>query len=291
MKKNRILIQCALFLALMILSACEMPTKNPTTSPADVVFETAQAAAAGTLTQQANLIPSQTSTPILTDTATIAPPIITLAPPTPNKPMVSVSKETNCRSGPDTSFLRVGGLFPDMMAEVVALDTSGQFYYIRNPQDTQNFCWLWGYYATLVGDGANLPRFTPMPTPTLTATPTPVADFSFVSLEIEGCVGSFVQVSVKNIGSVIWSSGSVISKDTVSGIVSTEQKLDIFREVNGCLYAGPGQSDLTNGEIGFLQGYDLIPYVPGHPILVTVKMCTQDLLAGTCITKETTFTP
>jgi len=161
MKKNRILMIFALSLALILLiSACEMPTKKPTPSPADVVFETAQAAAAGTLTQQANLVPSQTTAPILTNTV----PEITLAPPTPNKPMVSVSKETNCRVGPDTSFQRLGGLLPGVMADVVALDTSGQYYYIRNPQDTQNFCWLWGYYATLVGDGSNLPRFTPMPT-------------------------------------------------------------------------------------------------------------------------------
>jgi hypothetical protein len=289
MKQNRILIIIALCLALLLLSACELPTKNPTSSPADAIFETAQAAAAGTLTQLANLVPSQTSSPVFTDTVT--PPEITLAPPTPSKPMVSVSKETNCRVGSDTSFERVSGLLPGVMAEVVGLDTSGQYYYIRDPQNSQNFCWLWGYYATLVGDGSNLPRFTPMPTPTITITPTPVADFSFVTLEMDGCVGSFVEVSVKNTGSGIWSSGSVISKDTVSNVVSTEQKFDIFREVNGCLYAGPGQSDLTNGEIGFMQGYDLIPFVPGHSILVTVKLCSQDLLAGTCITKETTFTP
>ena len=288
MKKNRILMIFALSLALILLiSACEMPTKKPTPSPADVVFETAQAAAAGTLTQQANLVPSQTTAPILTNTV----PEITLAPPTPNKPMVSVSKETNCRVGPDTSFQLLGGLLPGVMADVVALDTSGQYYYIRNPQDTQNFCWLWGYYATLVGDGSNLPRFTPMPTSTITITPTPVPNFSFLSQEMDGCVGSFVEVSVKNTGSTIWSSGSVITKDTETNFVTSETKSDDFYEVNGCLYASPIQGDLAPGEIGFLQGSDFNAPVAGHPILVTVKLCTENLLAGTCMTKEITFTP
>lgn len=291
MKEKRILIIFALCLALGLLSSCDMPTRNPTSSPADVVFETAQAAAAGTLTQQAVLIPSQTTAPILTNTVTVAPPEITSIPPTPSKPMVSVSKETNCRVGPDTSFTRLSGLLPGVMAEVVGLDTSGQYYYIRNPQDTQIFCWLWGYYATLVGDGSSLPRFTPMPTPTITITPTPVPNFNFLSQEIDGCVGSFVEVSVKNTGSTIWSSGSVITKDTVTSFVTTETKSDDFYEVNGCVYASSIQGDLAPGEIGFLQGSDFIAPVAGHPILVTVKLCTQNLLAGTCITKEITFTP
>lgn len=291
MNNYRTITICTLFLVLMILSACEMPTRNPTISAADAIFETAQSAAAGTLTQQANLIPSQTTAPIPTDTATTAAPEITLAPPTPSKPMVSVSKETNCRIGPDTSFLRVGGLLPGVIAEAVALDTSGQYYYIRNPQDPQNFCWLWGYYATLSGDGSNLPRFTPMPTPTLTITPTPVANFSFLSETIDGCVGSFVEVQVKNTGSMVWSSGSVISKDTVTSFITTESKSDNFYEVNGCVTVGAIQGDLAPGEIGFLQGRDFIAPVTGHPILVTVKLCTENLLAGTCITKEITFTP
>jgi hypothetical protein len=291
MKKKRILIILALCLALMLLTACEMPTKNPTSSPADVVFQTAQAAAAGTLTQQANLVPSQTTAPIFTTTSTVAPSEITLVPPTPSKPMVSVSKETNCRVGPDTSFTRLSGLLPGVMAEVVGLDTSGQYYYIRNHQDSQNFCWLWGYYATLAGDGSNLPRFTPMPTPTITITPTPVPNFSILSQEIDGCVGSFVEVSVKNTGSTVWSSGSVISKDTVTNFTTSETKSDDFYEVNGCVYASAIQGDLAPGEIGFLQGSDFIAPVAGHPILVTVKLCTQNLLAGTCMTKEITFTP
>lgn len=268
-----------------------MPTKNPTSSPADVVFETAQAAAAGTLTQLANLVPSQTTAPILTDTATVAPPEITLAPPTPSKPMVSVSKETNCRVGPDTSFTRLSGLLPGVMAEVVGLDTSGQYYYIRNPQDSQNFCWLWGYYATLVGDGSNLPRFTPMPTPTITITPTPVPNFNVVSTRLDGCVGNWFEVKIQNTGSTIWSSGSLTFTDTVTSTTVPERITNDFEDWNSCLSASPIQSDLAPGESGSLHTTDFGFSPIGHQILMTIKMCTQDALAGTCFTKTHTFTP
>lgn len=289
MKQTRILMIFTLSLALVLLSACELPTKNPTSSPAELVFETAQAAAAGTLTQQALLAPTLTIAPTFTNS--ISPPETTMAPPPPNKPMVSVSKETNCRIGPDTTFQLVGGLLPGVMAEVVALDTSGKFYYIRNPQDTQNFCWLWGFYATLVGDGSTLPRFTPMPTPTITITPTPVPNFSIVSSRLDGCVGDWFEVKILNTGSTVWGSGSLTFKDTVTSTTVAERITNDFEDWNSCLSASPIQGDLAPGESGSLHTLDFGFSPIGHEILMTIKMCTQDALAGTCLTKTYTFTP
>jgi hypothetical protein len=87
--------------------------------------------------------------------------------------MISVSKETNCRLGPDIVYDRVGGLVPGVMPEVFALDPTRSYYYIENPTYPGSYCWVWGFYATEVGDFSGLPIYLPGPTPTPMNTTTP----------------------------------------------------------------------------------------------------------------------
>jgi hypothetical protein len=65
-------------------------------------------------------------------------------------------------------------------AEVVARSSAGNYWYIVNPDLPGEFCYLWGEYATVAGDTAVLPAFTPppSPTPTNTSTPTPTASYT-----------------------------------------------------------------------------------------------------------------
>jgi hypothetical protein len=278
--------------AVMLLTSCNLPssqTAQPTGATQLPVFETAQAAANTTLTQQALLVPSFTASPILTNTPML--PTFTQVPPTSSTPMVSVSKQTNCRIGTDVSFELLGSLMPGVMAEVVAMDTSKQYYYIRNPQDSKNFCWIWGYYATVVGDITSLPLFTPMPTPKPTITPTPVPNFSVTYTKVDSCVGWYIEVNVKNTGSTTWSSGSIDAKDTVTSTTTTERKSDEFESWNGCLSASAIQADLAPGESGSLHSYDFLYNPAGHDILVTIQLCTQNAMAGSCLTKQITFKP
>ena len=105
--------------------------------------------------------PSSTLTQIPTSTLT---PTITLTP-TQEKPMVSVSVDTNCRTGPGKIYDYIGALLVGEMAEVVGQSMDGQYWIIKNP-DQNGDCWLWTQYASVNGQTANLPRFTPPPTPT-----------------------------------------------------------------------------------------------------------------------------
>lgn len=114
---------------------------------------------------------SETVSAVLTPTVTDTPaPTITLTSTitltaTPEKPMVSVSVDTNCRSGPGKIYDWIGGLLVGEKAEVVGQSMDGNYWVIKNP-DRAGDCWLWGNYATVVGPIANLPKFTPPPTPT-----------------------------------------------------------------------------------------------------------------------------
>lgn len=106
--------------------------------------------------------------PLATDTP--APPAAT---DTPSVPQVSVSVNTNCRTGPGQAYPLLGGLNVGQTAEVLGRNSDSTYFFIRNPSGGAN-CWLWGQYATTAGNIAALPVFTPPPTPTPTFTPTPV---------------------------------------------------------------------------------------------------------------------
>lgn len=113
-----------------------------------------------------------TNTPVenqaQTATTTIAPSA------TRSIPVVSVSMNTNCRTGPNVVFDLLGILSVGKEAEVVARSADGSYWVIRNPSGSGT-CWLWGYYATVDGPLANLPVWDPPPTPTAQATITPTS--------------------------------------------------------------------------------------------------------------------
>lgn len=134
--------------------------------------QTTQAAAAQPPTETPQPIvdtPEPEVTPTETLTATPA------ATATPAVPMISVSTDTNCRVGPGAIYDYRGALLVGETAEVIARLTFGNYWYIVNPDNPGEFCWLWGEYATVVGNTTVLPAFTPPPSPTPTHTPTATA--------------------------------------------------------------------------------------------------------------------
>lgn len=164
MKKNKGILFLVTILAVVPL-ACNFPTVTPTPTPDLYGTVTAMIA----LTQGG----TQTSPTAPTDFPTVTPSTPTVAvtlPPT--VPVVSVSVDTNCRAGPGVVYDRLAGLFVGEKAEVVGKYTSvtPAYWIIRKGNVT---CWLWGQYATVEGNTANLPEMVPPPSPTPTFTPSP----------------------------------------------------------------------------------------------------------------------
>ncbi len=162
--------------------ACNLSTSSPTDEPAGQ----AETAIAGTVAARMaeSAIPEATEVdavataePPAPESSPTIPPAqatATLAEPsTPGIPMVSVSVNTNCRTGPGRSYDYRGALLVGETEEIVALSTVPNYWYITNPDQPGDFCYLWGRYAIVVGDTQALPEFTPLPSPTPTNTPTP----------------------------------------------------------------------------------------------------------------------
>ena len=159
--------------------ACNLGPANGTDEPVGEA-ETAIAltvAARLQQTEQAGVGGTGTATEIATEslpavpTETPEPPVFDT--PTPVLPEVSVSVDTNCRTGPGKVYLYRGALLVGETAEVVARSTVPDYWYIPNPDRPGEFCYLWGRYATVSGNTQVLPEFTPMPSPTPTYTPKP----------------------------------------------------------------------------------------------------------------------
>lgn len=84
---------------------------------------------------------------------------------TPGPPMISVSVDTNCRSGPGLAYEYLGALMTYEEAEVLAQGSLPGFWVIENPDHLGTECWVGEQYASIVGDTSNLPVRTPPPLP------------------------------------------------------------------------------------------------------------------------------
>ncbi len=227
--------------------------------------------------------PPVTDTPGITDTPTLTPTVTHT--PTPQVAMIYSSANTNCREGQGTEFAWLTSLTTGDEAEAVGVDTSGEYWYIRRPDQPNSFCWLWGKYATPSGPYQSLPVYTQVPTPT------PGFDYkaTFISL-IGPCGGNWATMyRIDNIGAFTLESWKTSATDHTGGSnpLSTEQ--DQFYEYSGCAQINQ-QVDLTPGESYYLlQIFDNNP--SGHDITTNIKICTKNGLAGECLTKKIRHKP
>jgi len=285
-----------LFVSVLVsaILACNLPTAAAPPVPADP--GAAQTAAAQTVAAAVNqtlvVIPSVvpptlplSPLPPATESSTPSP---TLSPTpeftsTPTIPLVSVSVDTNCRSGPGQVYDYLGSLYVGQTAEVYGKDPSGNYWYIRNSAAPGGFCWLWGQYATIVGSAALLPVYTPPPTPT------PMPSFELSPAGLDSCVGWWVELKLKNTGSFAFLSYSISIKDLNTSTTLTGSE-NGFTDLSGCLASGiiasldPGAS-YTFSSPQFAYNPD------NHKMRATVTLCTQVNLGGECVSQTVEFKP
>ena len=163
--------------ALLFILACTIGSSaTPTPSPLQVdgsietaVMETLRAGGVMLATPVFTLTPSVTPPPTFTPTPAFTE--------TPTIPFASVSVNTNCRSGPGRVYDYLGALMVGENAEVVGKHSVSNYWIIKNPDGIGN-CWLWGEYAKVNGNTANLQEYIVPATPTPTI---PIAPSNFAA--------------------------------------------------------------------------------------------------------------
>jgi hypothetical protein len=150
-------------LSILVIAALACSLGAPAEEPVSEAQEVDSAATFAVQTSQAQIQDVSALT-----TVTETPPA--------SAPTVTVSTDTNCRTGPGVNYGLVMIFKVGMSAEVVA--TYPDYWIIEYPGGNGATCWLWDEYATVIGDTSQLPVATPPPppptaTPGVTSTPAP----------------------------------------------------------------------------------------------------------------------
>jgi hypothetical protein len=301
-KKSSLFVATLLFISMLACNLSAPTAVSPNLDPAaataalqtqvaEIVASTSAAqtsiaqALAETLAAMPSNTPEFTFTPSLTPTPEFTTtPTFTL---TPTIPLVNVSVNTNCRTGPGEIYDLVGVLEVGKSAEVVGRAADGGSWIIRWPGNPAKTCWLWSQYATISGNGQALPVIDPPPTPT------PAVTFSAAYVEMITCMGEYgFTFKISNPGSLTWESIKAVVTDTVTTTSKTHTR-DSFKRFSGCTVASE-DLNLEPGETGYAT--TVVPgqfgYNPsGHAMTAVITVCSKDALAGKCQSKTLSFTP
>jgi hypothetical protein len=297
-KKTRVLI---VLVALVFASACSpsggqgaggetsrAPTIPMETQVALIVASTLTARADFTKAAQATRQALFTSTPAFTFTpSSTATPTYT---PTPIYPTVSVSVDTNCRTGPNTSYDLLGLLKVGEKAEVVGKSTLSDTLVIKLPSNPAITCWLWARYATLSGDISGLPvvPIPPSPTPKYTSTPLISFDVSYISTIL--CDDAYrVTFKIVNTGKLTWESNRVTVTDQKNSVTKTVTRDNFLYYSPACVVNA--DQNLESGEVGFTTSEGFGPNPEGHAMSANIQVCSENGMGGTCKERMITFTP
>jgi len=229
-------------------------------------------------------------TPTLTPTETLTATLEFTA--TSSVTLISVSIPTNCRSGPGKVYEMEGALLVGQFAEVLGVDPTTNYWYIRNPDASSGaeFCWVWGKYATLTGSTSQLPIYTPQPTPVFTSTslptitPTSPPTFNADYVGLNNCNGQWwINIRLKNTSSVVFKSIYVSLKDKTNNETQVYlQNEFVYR--NGC-EEGSAKDIFSPGETYQISTPLFSHDLGNHEIKATITLCSDRDLNGFCSTR------
>ena len=250
---------------LLLISACAQPTPTgvktaPTETPP----------VENTTVPDSPLPPTATATPLPAVTSTIAPYVL-------------ISGNTNCRTGPGSVYDLLHTYLAGEQADLLGKNAAESFYFTTDQNGINPDCWLWGQYATPVGDTSLLPVFTPPPTPT------PNPNFEITFDRNDGAAGTWHLVfQIDNTGSVPWESALMYVYDPTS-YGEAGHFANNFWEFNT-----PGStidSIPVGGTAFFVSGGITNPlFTPGGGLLdFYMIICDQEYLGGSCKAKMFTI--
>ena len=266
---------CFVTTVVLILSACNLPSSNPT---AENTPQTEQSTTNAVTTIESPATQTRQATKTPTVTATETPLSEPSATATPEAPMAEVVRETNCRVGPAGNYDLVSTYQAGQMLEIVAKDLGGGYWFVKNPEKPEEQCYLLAQNITITGDTLALPKFTPQPSPT--AAPYFKVDFK----KFDTCEGEdFALFVLENTGSVPFRSAYIKVTDQKVN-KSVEQALNAFDLRVGCVLA-KNIAPLDPGATGYVHTPPFTWAAHGHKLRAVIMICTEKNLKGTCVTQ------
>ena len=143
----------------LFLTACNL---SLTSSDEDLGRQVATGIAL-TLEAQATATPLLENAPLPTPTLPVTEIPLPTITPTYSVPMLIVTDNTNCRSGPGQSFDIETTLVTGTSAEIIGKHPTDNYWVVK-PEGMNEPCWLWGEYVTVTGSYWVVPEMTLSPT-------------------------------------------------------------------------------------------------------------------------------
>jgi hypothetical protein len=182
----------------------------------------------------------------------------------------------------------VGYLFVGQQSEVLARNRSDSWWYIRNPSHPERSCWVWAETTQISGDTAAIPLYSSLAAQTPVVVSGPA--FKIESVNLTSCGGlPAAAFGVKNIGTSRFESASLVFEDLTNGLTLLQiDASDVpFRgAIRGC---PSGESSLAVNSMRFISGPLEQAARRAHDGRVTIRLCTQNDLGGSCIQNSAEF--
>ncbi len=210
--------------------------------------------------------------------------------------------DTNCRSGPGTSFPILKIITAGEQVEVIGRYILDNYYFVSLTEDTNNACWVWADSSSMAVDSSVLPIVAAPPAPTATITPTPTtapADFNlgnpwFDKCEIDAVNYYIPQFEIVNTGTIHFQSiRAVLTNETTLDTFVYE--FDYFRGSENCAIDNDGEvTQLLAGDSTdmVLRGNRMLQENPGGTeFSLKVTLFAKNRQEGISVTREINFTP
>lgn len=140
-----------IFIVALILTSCNLSALEPTVTPLPTPVPATPTQA---ILPTPTLVPIETllaiDTPTRVPTATLS---TNLASP--------INQPVNCRFGPEISYAITGALTEGGKAEVIGKSIDATWWYVKNPSDPSNNCWLSADFVVVTGNVDSLPVVSP----------------------------------------------------------------------------------------------------------------------------------
>jgi len=273
-----------LFALLLMLGACAQSDEKVEELAAADTPDLEQTVAAQ-VEMTVSAIAAKATEPVPTPTASPTIPPTATQTSTPEPVFLSVSAPTNCRIGPGNRYERAGTLLIEATAQVIAKSSTADFWYIVNPDRSDEYCWLWGKYASVAGDEQVLPVFTPPPSPT----PSPAFNMSLESFHSCGST-DYVVLKIHNPTQITYMTAQRTLLDTETGETLYGPALDRHPFAPRPRDCPPGhKNEIYPDRVAYIY-IPLKAWESGHGMRATIMICTQDYLGGDCWVQALNFT-
>lgn len=192
---------------------------------------------------------------------------------------------TNCRTGPAESFPLEAVLEVGETVQVAARAEGLNYLLVTNPDHPDQHCWLWAQFATVEGETEGLPVHTPAPSPT------PLVGFELFVHSFQECAGDTrLVLIVRNAGArrLMTAEWGVFDIDTGDFWLPPRFERHPFADTS--VACPPGHGNRLEPGAGAFIILPLGSPPSGHFAYATIKLCSEDYLAGDCAAEEIYFT-